>query len=122
MQRLEAETLQPAEPIQAEPVPDRVATVLRQAREEQGLSLRDVASVLNIRYVYLQAIDDGEFGKLPGTTYAIGFVRSYAEHLGLDSADLVNRFKAEVAGLSNRTQLVFPIPVPEGKVPGGARS
>jgi cytoskeletal protein RodZ len=117
---LEAENLQPAGPIQAEPMPDRVARILREAREAQSLSLHDVAAVLNIRYAYLQAIEDGEFGKLPGTTYAIGFLRSYAGHLGLDSADLVNSFKAEVAALSKRTQLVFPTPVPEGKVPGGA--
>jgi cytoskeleton protein RodZ len=76
--------------------------------------------VLNIRYVYLQAIEDGEFNKLPGNAYAIGFLRSYAEYLGLDSGDLVTRFKAEVAGLASQTQLVFPTPVPEGKVPGAA--
>ena len=97
-----------------------VAEVLKGTREQYGRALRDVAAVLNIRYVYLEAIEAGEFDKLPGTAYAIGFVRSYADYLGLDSKDLVRRFKAEVAGLSKQTQLVFPTPVPEGKVPGGA--
>ncbi len=119
-QEPESEGHGPATPVRVQPVPQSVAKILREAREEQGRSLRDVAAALNIRYVYLQAIDDGQFDKLPGTTYAIGFLRSYAEHLGLDGADVVNRFKAEVAGLDKKTQLVFPTPVPEGKVPGGA--
>ena len=101
-------------------MPESVAATLKEARKRHDRSLRDVAAVLNIRYVYLQAIEDGEFNKLPGNAYAIGFVRSYAEYLGLDSSDLVTRFKAEVAGLGSQTQLVFPTPVPEGKVPGAA--
>lgn len=120
VQEPESAGLRQASPVQAGPLPDSVATILREAREQHDRSLRDVASSLNIRYVYLQAIEDGQFDKLPGTTYAIGFLRSYAEHLGLDGADVVNRFKAEVAGLDKKTQLVFPTPVPEGKVPGGA--
>ena len=120
VQEPESADLRQASPIQADPLRDSVATILREAREQHDRSLRDVASSLNIRYVYLQAIEDGQFDKLPGTTYAIGFLRSYAEHLGLDGADVVNRFKAEVAGLDKKTQLVFPTPVPEGKVPGGA--
>lgn len=101
-------------------MPEGVAATLKDARERHDRSLRDVAAVLNIRYVYLQAIEDGEFNKLPGNTYAIGFLRSYAEYLGLDGEDLVTRFKAEVAELGRQTQLVFPTPVPEGKVPGAA--
>ncbi len=124
VQDVESDGLDMSAPIQPEPEPEQelesVATILREAREQHNRSLRDVAGALNIRYVYLQAIEDRQFDKLPGTTYAIGFLRSYAEHLGLDGADVVNRFKAEVAGLDKRTQLVFPTPVPEGKVPGGA--
>ena len=116
----EPEGTAPTAHVQPDPVPESVATILRDAREGHNRSLRDVAASLNIRYVYLQAIEDRQFDKLPGTTYAIGFLRSYAEHLGLDGADVVNRFKAEVAGLDKKTQLVFPTPVPEGKVPGGA--
>ena len=120
MQDLEPDDVTQTAPIRSEPTPESVATMLREAREQHDRSLRDVAAALNIRYVYLQAIEDRQFDKLPGTTYAIGFLRSYAEHLGLDGADVVNRFKAEVAGLDKKTQLVFPTPVPEGKVPGGA--
>ncbi len=99
---------------------DDVAAILKGTREQYGRNLRDVAGALNIRFIYLEAIEAGEFDKLPGTAYAIGFVRSYADYLGLDSKDLVRQFKAEVEGLGKQTQLVFPTPVPESKVPGGA--
>jgi cytoskeletal protein RodZ len=106
------------EPI--EEVREGIAQLLKQTRERYGQSLRDVSASLRIRLAYLQAIESGRFRELPGTTYAVGFVRSYAEYLGLDANEIVRRFKGEVEGLDNRTHLAFPEPVPEGKVPGGA--
>jgi cytoskeletal protein RodZ len=107
-----------AEPI--EEIRDGIAQLLKQTRERYGQSLRDVSANLRIRMAYLQAIETGRFRELPGPTYAVGFVRSYAEYLGLDAAEIVRRFKGEVEGLDHRTHLSFPEPVPEGKVPGGA--
>lgn len=97
-----------------------VAVILRETRESFGEELRAVAQSLRIRFVYLQAIEDGRFNDLPGHTYAVGFIRTYSEYLGLDGEDMVGRFKDEVRGVERRTELVFPTPVPEGKVPGGA--
>ncbi len=85
-----------------------------------GRDLVRVSDDLKIRRVYLQAIEDGRFDDLPGATYAVGFIRSYAEYLGLDSIEIVSRFKEEVQGLHERLQLVFPTPVPESKIPSGA--
>ncbi|MCB9947387.1 MAG: helix-turn-helix domain-containing protein [Rhodospirillaceae bacterium] len=103
-------------------VPDDapVGHILRAARERAGYSLSDVAEVLRIRRVFIEAIEDGRFEDLPGTTYAHGFVRSYAEVLELDADELVRRFKDEVRGLNRATQLVFPTPEPEGRMPGAA--
>jgi cytoskeleton protein RodZ len=106
------------EPI--EEVREGIAQLLKQTRERYGQSLRDVSANLRIRLAYLQAIESGRFRELPGPTYAVGFVRSYAEYLGLDAAEIVRRFKGEVEGLDHRTHLAFPEPVPEGKMPGGA--
>ena len=89
-------------------------------REELGYSMAQAAEALRIRYVYLQAIEDGRYHDLPGTAYAIGFVRSYAEFLGLDPEEAVKRFKQEIHGLERAPSLSFPVPKPEGKVPGGA--
>ncbi|MCH2394149.1 MULTISPECIES: helix-turn-helix domain-containing protein [Oceanibaculum] len=100
--------------------PRGVGYRLAQARESAGYSLDDVAGYLRVRRNYLEAIEAERYDALPGRTYAIGFVRAYAELVGLDAPRLVNEFKAETAALKSRTELVFPSPPPEGRIPGGA--
>jgi len=97
-----------------------VGGLLRASRLRIGEDLRDVAAALYIRYNYLNAIEEGRYEALPGPTYAVGFVRVYAEHLGLDAGEVVRRFKAETAALSEMKELVFPSPLPESGVPSGA--
>jgi cytoskeletal protein RodZ len=115
-------TAGPAEPAldPAGPRRDTVGRILRRGRERDGLRLRDVADALRIRYDYLDAIERSEFDALPGATYAIGFVRSYASYLALDDEAIVRQFKQEVRGLNRTQDLSFPEPVNEGKVPGKA--
>jgi cytoskeleton protein RodZ len=83
----------------------------------RGDDLVAVARVLRIRLIYLNAIEDGRFGDLPGPTYAVGFVRAYAEHLGLDSDEVIRRFKDEVSGINGTAELHFPSPRSEGGTP-----
>jgi len=99
---------------------ESVARTLSQARQAYGQDLRSVAEALRIRYVYLDAIESGRFQDLPGPAYAIGFVRTYSEFLGLDSNEIVTRFKKEVDGLDGQTQLHFLAPAPESRIPGAA--
>ena len=99
---------------------ERVADTLIRARQQLGQDLRSIAEVLCIRYSYLDAIERGQYENLPGPTYAMGFVRTYAEYLGLDGDQIVDRFKHEVEGIDSQTKLHFPMPAPEGKMPGGA--
>lgn len=107
--------------VDAEPRPlsaDSVARKLREARTDADQELDDVAHALRIRYDYLLAIEEGRFEDLPGPTYAVGFVRAYADYLKLDTEDIASRFKAEVADFTRRTELVFPSPEPETRIPG----
>jgi cytoskeleton protein RodZ len=97
-----------------------VGSLLREARERRGQDLSFVANALRIRQPYLQAIEDGRSEDLPGSTYAVGFVRGYAEFLGLDSKEIVRRFRQENGEFSNRAELVFPSAVSEGSIPTGA--
>ena len=99
---------------------ESVAVLLQRARLGLELDVDQVAADLKIRKVYLVAIEDGRFDDLPGPTYAVGFVRAYADYLALDSEEIVQRFKEEVEGLDERLQLVFLTPSPESRVPGGA--
>lgn len=99
---------------------DHVGAFLKEAREVTGKSVADVAQTLRIRRVYMEAIEDGRFDELPGATYAVGFVRSYATYLRLDVPEIVARFKSESQGIEADQHLDFPTPVPEGRFPGGA--
>jgi cytoskeleton protein RodZ len=99
---------------------ESVAVLLQRARLGLDRNLDQVAAALKIRKVYLVAIEEGRFDDLPGATYAVGFVRAYADYLDLDSEEIVQRFRDEVEGLDERLQLVFRTPSPESKVPGGA--
>jgi cytoskeleton protein RodZ len=85
-----------------------------------GWELSDVAANLRIRLVYLTAIEQGRFNDLPGGAYALGFVRSYANLLGLDVDEVARRFRSEAGEISGRTALEFPAPVPDRGVPAGA--
>ena len=97
-----------------------IGALLRASRIRRGEGLRDVADQLRIRFVHLEAIEDGRFKELPGATYAIGFIRTYAEHLGLDGEEIVRRFKSRDRGPSDEAELVFPSIIPEHGAPGGA--
>jgi len=77
---------------------ETVGQDLRAARLRRGDDLASISRVLKIRREHLEALEEDRFEALPGRTYAVGFVRSYADFLGLDSGYLVERFKAEIAG------------------------
>lgn len=98
-----------------------VGTILRAARLRRKEELSEVAEALRIRSPFLLAIEEGRYNDLPGSAYAVGFLRAYADYLNLDADEVVRRFKAEAAGgFSNRSELVFPSVASEGRVPGGA--
>jgi len=98
----------------------RVGAELRAARLRLGWALPDVAQELRIRLPFLEAIEDGRVADLPGSAYAVGFVRTYAGTLGLDADEVSRRFRAEAHEVNRKTELSFPAPVPERGVPAGA--
>jgi len=99
---------------------EAVGKLLSTTRTSRGLDVADVARVLRISQKYLEALEEGRNEDLPGTAYAIGFVRSYAEHLNLDGEEIVRRYKDEAQALGGKTDLIFPKPIPDGGVPGAA--
>ncbi|HKF71961.1 MAG TPA: RodZ domain-containing protein [Stellaceae bacterium] len=95
-----------------------VGALLRQARQGFGREVGQIGAALRIRSAHLQAIEDGRYEDLPGGTYAIGFIRTYAEYLGLDGPEMVRRFKQEIEGQEFKNDLSFPMPVSERKLSG----
>jgi len=104
----------------ADPTSSDVGTLLCATRMRLGKDLQHIAEILHIRYTYLVAMEDGRYEDLPGQAYAIGFVRAYADHLGLDGDEIVRRYKEESSGLKNRPVFEFPLPTPDSGVPSGA--
>lgn len=88
---------------------DTVGQDLRAARLRRGDDLATVSRALKIRKDHLEALEEDRIEALPGRTYAVGFIRSYADYLGLDAVQCVERFKAEIAGRSETA--VQPITV-----------
>lgn len=71
---------------------DSIGPYLQKARDTQGLSLNQVASLTRIQSKFLQALEDEEFQDLPEQVFTRGFVRTYARSLGLDEEDALRRF------------------------------
>lgn len=91
------------------------------ARLALGEDISAVASQLRIRRDQIEAIEGGDFDALPGRAYSIGFVRTYAEYLGLDEVEIVTAFKAEFdAAKTSGPALVFPEAEEESRIPRGA--
>lgn len=97
-----------------------VGALLRALRVRLGEDLGSVADALCINRRYIEAIEAGRIKDLPGAAYAIGFIRAYSQHLGLDSQEVVRRFKAESSCVGDKTKLDFPRPIIETGIPGGA--
>lgn len=72
-----------------------IGEALKAVREHQGLSLEEVAERTRVRRAYLGAIEDMRLELLPNRPFTIGYIRSYAEALGLDPDEAAYRFKAD---------------------------
>lgn len=68
---------------------------LRKAREAKNLSIQDMEKETSIRALYIEAIENGNYKILPGEAYLKGFIKSYANTLGLDGPMLVEEYKTE---------------------------
>jgi hypothetical protein len=74
-----------------------IGSSLREARERQKLELRDVERETRIRAKYLQALEAERFDVLPGSAYVKGFLRTYADHLGLDAQRFMDEYETRFA-------------------------
>lgn len=99
---------------------ETVGQDLRAARLRRGDDLAAVSKALKICKDHLEAMEEDRLEALPGRAYAIGFVRSYADYLGLDPVVFVERFKREIAGRGEAPQpAVFVEDNDERRLPHG---
>lgn len=96
---------------------DGIGSDLRAARMRSRLDLDAIGLKLRISPAYLLAIEEGRFGDLPGHVYVYGFLRTYAQHLGLDAENVIRQYKTEAANPKPKAKLDFPSPMDRGRLP-----
>jgi cytoskeleton protein RodZ len=85
-----------------------IGSSLRAARMRQRLELSEVERDTRIRAKYLGALEDERFDVLPGPAYTKGFLRTYADYLGLDAQRFVDEYKTRFAA---EEELAAPPPL-----------
>jgi cytoskeleton protein RodZ len=83
-----------------------IGSTLREARTRRELTLRDAQEATRIRLKHLAALEDERFDELPEEVYVKGFLRAYADYLGLDGELFVAEF-------NSRLEAIRPPPPPE---------
>ncbi len=94
-----------------------IGQVLRDTRLSQSKNIQEISQILRIRQIYLDAIENNDFSQLPGKIYIIGFIKTYAEYLQLDSEEIIRAYKSGDLVETTNTDLVFPTIVPEDGMP-----
>jgi hypothetical protein len=69
-----------------------IGNSLREARERQGLGYSEIELATKIRAKYIRALEEEDFTSIPGDAYIRGFLRTYAEYLGLDGDVYVDEY------------------------------
>jgi DnaJ-class molecular chaperone len=65
---------------------------LKRIRDELGISLEEISELVKVRVVYLHAIEDDQFEKTPSRIFLKGFLRAYAQCIGLDADMVASRY------------------------------
>jgi cytoskeletal protein RodZ len=119
-----AETDNAAMPVTETPHNERVARqqlrigeILKRERERRGYDIQQIADYLCIRRAMLVALENSRYDEFPADAYIIGFLRSYAEILGINSQEAINQYRHEMAGRRKKPDLVVPTPMGESRAP-----
>lgn len=107
--------------VEREASPGRaVGRLLRDQREARGLSVVDIEKRLRLRRNHVEAIEAGRFDLLPGAAYIPAFLRTYASHLGLDSAKVLSAYQSSgPVPIKRPVALPADFPIVEKRAPLG---
>lgn len=78
---------------------DNIGEILKNTRLDKGLSLEQVEEATSIRKIYLAAVENGDYAKIPGDVFTKGIIRTYGNYLGLNGPEMVTLYKAACAGV-----------------------
>jgi cytoskeleton protein RodZ len=89
---------------------EKIGRILQEAREAQGHTLEEVEKVTRIRAKFLEALEADNFAALPSATHARGFLRNYAQFLGLEPEQILALY---AEGPSKKSRSLLPTPKPK---------
>jgi len=72
---------------------ETIGQQLRAEREKKGLSIKEIEAAISIRALYINAIEEGNYAIVPGEVYLKGFIRNYANYLGLNGQEMVASYR-----------------------------
>ena len=104
----------------AMPSPQQGIEDLKSVREERGLSLHDVFERTRVSIVNLEALEQGDFDRLPPPVYARNFIRKYALAVGIDEKPILDRYARHLDSLhppSEETKVQKPWPEANRRYP-----
>lgn len=78
---------------------DNIGEILKNTRLDKGLSLEQIEEATSIRKIYLAAVENGDYAKIPGDVFTKGIIRTYGNYLGLNGPEMVTLYKAACAGV-----------------------
>ncbi|KUG03811.1 transcriptional regulator [hydrocarbon metagenome] len=90
---------------------------LKSARIQSGITLEHIEEETKIRRLYLEAIENENYGILPPRVYAVGFVKRYARFLGLDENELVEEFKQAAYGGQHHDEEIVQVAKKDFNIP-----
>jgi cytoskeleton protein RodZ len=118
--REDARPLAAEAPAEGETVGARLAA----ARSAKGLTLEEVWAGTKVKVAHLQAIEAGDKAGLPATPFTAGFIKAYAQFLGLNSEDFARAYRAETGALAapaEEAAAAIIAPTPAAASPGPER-
>lgn len=83
-----------------------VGQILKEEREKRFLTLEEVEKVTKIRKELLQALEEGQYQKLPPQTFVQGFIKNYGKFLGLNTEKLLSYFRREFSEGKNPPRIL----------------
>ena len=86
---------------------------LRQAREERGISLSEVAEQTRISSLYLESIEHDDYRNLPGGIFNKGFVKSFAKYVGINEQEALSDYTRLIAGTDDAKEPELKLYKPE---------
>lgn len=92
-----------------------IGASLREARTRRGLSLDDVSTGLRLRERYVTALEEERWELMPGEAYGKGFLRMYAEYLGLNGSLYIDEYNERIAPHEDEPLVLESLAPPNGR-------